>query len=157
VRLQYVWDSVSPCGRCHRQNDNIAAEVEMNDVVAAPDDFRALIKRYARGIAIGPVGAESNYLKYAHQLSATIAGGGRTSELGGTSLLTSDVAATVEFVPMVTPRRTELRAQIHAPSSKTMGPLSNSNVADLRSWLPAHTYARCEMHTSFRITMPSML
>ena len=46
-----------------------------------------------------------------------------------------------EFAPMVTPRSTVVRAHNHAPSSTTIGPLSNSKVGDLRSWLPVHRYA----------------
>ena len=65
--------------------------------------------------------------------------GGRTIELGGTSRVTREVAPTTAFAPMVTPRSTVLRAHNHTPSSRTMGPLSNSKVGDLRSWLPVQT------------------
>src|SRR3981189_1381865 len=105
--------------------------------VAPPDEFCGLIEGHAGGPPEGPVGTEkSHHLQYAHQLEATTAGGGRTIELDGTSLVTREVAATTVFAPMVTPRRTVLRAQIHTPSSKMMGPMSNSKVDDLRARLP---------------------
>jgi hypothetical protein len=68
-----------------------------------------------------------------------VAGGGRTIELGGTSVVTRAVAATTVFAPTVTPRSTVLRAHSHTPSSKTIGALSNSKLGDLRSWLPVQT------------------
>src|SRR3954451_15548564 len=78
-------------------------------------------------------------------------------ERGGTSWETSEVAATTESAPMVTPRSTVVRAHSHAPSSMTIGPLSNSKIGDRRSWLPVHKYARCEMHTSEPIMIDSRL
>ena len=110
-------------------------------IVAPCDQFRALIQRHACWAPIGPVGTEEcHHLEDAHQLSAMVARGGRTIESGGTSLVTSDVAPTTEFAPMVTPRSTVLRAHNHAPFSMTIGPLSNSKVGDRRSWLPVQRY-----------------
>jgi hypothetical protein len=57
----------------------------------------------------------------------------RTTVPSGTSCETTAPAPTTPWPDTVTPRRTVARAAIQAPLSTTIGPLSNSNVSEVRS------------------------
>src|SRR4029450_1970793 len=74
---------------------------------------------------------------------------------GATFLLTLHRAPTPAALPIVTPRKTIAWAPSHTSSEIVIGALSNSNVGENLSWLPAHRNTPWEMHTSWPILIGS--